>query len=489
MEGGGNAPESCIEEETLAAFAEGRLDGAKLPPIEAHLADCSECCAVFTRAAGAMSPFVAMSQGSSRTETEAGDLIAGSRVGRYVVRALVGRGAMGTVYAADDPDLDRKVALKLLHAGALSDSARGRLRTALLREAQAMARLSHPEVITVYDVGTFGDELFVAMEFVDGETLRRWRAACHRSCPEILAVYERAGSGLAAAHEAGLVHRDFKPDNVLVGRDGRVRVTDFGLARSTNPMQVTAALAVADSDGEPRKLTTTFTRSGALLGTPAYMAPEQLRGESADARSDVFSFCVALYEALYGERPFAGQNVPELRQALARGEVRAAPIMTRVPSWVRSVLLNGLRTSPAERYSSMRALLDALRAAHAATRRRKAMIAVIAGTLGIFATAAIVERGSPGIAGNEEHPAHPPVIADGPRSSISLSLGGTDVPPRQPLGPETIDANALPVTPVALTTSSRSSIKPRAPRALPSASAGPAGERPMVGNNGALILE
>jgi hypothetical protein len=490
MEGGGGAPEACIEEETLAAFAEGRLDGTQWAPIEAHLADCSECRAVFTRAAGVMPPFVAISQGSSRTETDAGDLVAGTCVGRYVVRALVGRGAMGTVYAADDPDLDRTVAVKLLHAGALSDSARSRLRTALLREAQAMARLSHPEVITVYDVAALGDQLFIAMEFVDGETLRRWRAERHRSCPEILAVYERAGSGLAAAHEAGLVHRDFKPDNVLVGRDGRVRVTDFGLARSTDGMQVTATLAAPDRDGEPRKLTTTLTRSGALLGTPAYMAPEQLRGEPADARSDVFSFCVALYEALYGERPFAGKTVPELRDTLARGEVRAAPVMTGVPSWVRSVLLRGLRTSPAERFSSMRELLDALRAAHATARRRKALIAATAGALGLFATAVIVGRGSPGFARNQVQPARPLVTADGQGSSISLPLRGDAVPSSQRwLGPDTIDANALPVTLVSPAVSTRSAIKPRVLRAHPSASAGPASDRPLVGNNGALILE
>jgi serine/threonine protein kinase len=307
----------------------------------------------------------------SSTTTSASELPRGTRVGRYVVDALIGRGAMGVVYRARDPDLDRIVAVKLLTAAGSSEEARERLRRRLLREAQAMARLSHPEVMPVHDVGAFGERLFVAMEYVDGGTLRQWRAARHRRFGEILAVYERAGSGLAAAHDAGLVHRDFKPDNVLVGTDGRVRVTDFGLVR-TVLQSVPQSLAPSATGAEPGGFGVALTHTGMLLGTPAYMAPEQLRGGVADARSDVFGFSVALYEALYGERPFAGATVAELQASTEAGAVRDVPLTTRVPRWVRAVLLRGLRAAPEQRLASMRALLDALRAGRARARRRAA---------------------------------------------------------------------------------------------------------------------
>src|SRR5262245_37690244 len=210
---------------------------------------------------------------------------------------------MGVVYAAYDPELDRRVALKLLHAGGSVEA-----RKRLLREAQAMARLAHPNVIAVHDVGTWGDEVFVAMEFVEGPTLAERVRDEEPGWREVLDLYLQAGEGLAAAHVAGIVHRDFKPQNALVGRDGRVRVLDFGLARGTGALPPREAEEGPDSGAAPGLLVTPLTRSGSRMGTPAYMSPEQFEGLPADELSDQFSFCVALYEALYGERPFGGGN-------------------------------------------------------------------------------------------------------------------------------------------------------------------------------------
>jgi tRNA A-37 threonylcarbamoyl transferase component Bud32 len=285
----------------------------------------------------------------------------GSSLGRYVVLDRLGGGGMGVVYTAYDPELDRKVAVKLLRPEPGADDSEGRAR--LQREAQAMARLQHPNVIAVHDVGTFEWQVFIAMEFVDGVTLRRWRDG--RAWREVLARYLDAGRGLAAAHAAGLVHRDFKPDNVLVGHDGRVRVLDFGLARATEPMSpslssdaIDLATTLVSSD---RALETPLTRTGAFIGTPAYMAPEQLlRSGASDARTDQFGFCIALYEAIYGERPFAAATVEALAFEVAQGNVRAAPPSSQVPAWLRAALLRGLSVRPDERFPSMDALLDTL---------------------------------------------------------------------------------------------------------------------------------
>src|SRR5690349_17448959 len=196
----------------------------------------------------------------------------GDTVGRFVVLQRLGEGGMGVVYTAYDPELDRKVAIKLLKS-----AEEGHAR--LLREAQAMARLQHPNVIAVHDVGTLpGNRVFVAMELVAGATLRGWLKAAPRAWREVIAIMRQAGVGLAAAHDAGLVHRDFKPDNVLVGDDGRVRVMDFGLARlgAADP-----ELSSGSHDTGP--LSTPLTMAGTVVGTPAYMAPELFKGTSAEA--------------------------------------------------------------------------------------------------------------------------------------------------------------------------------------------------------------
>jgi serine/threonine protein kinase len=415
----------CIDLSTLAAFAEGLVEPRRRGRIDEHLAECAECRTIVARAVPAMPSAAEGSRverpdGSAALGEDTDALAPGTRVGRYVVERRIGRGGMGAVYAANDPDLNRRVAVKVLRAEMLSTEARQQMGTRLLREAQAMARLCHPDVIIVYDVGTFRDQLFVAMEYVDAGTLRQWRAAKHRTYAEMLAIYERAGSGLAAAHEAGLVHRDFKPDNVLVGSDGRVRVTDFGLARSLVATDLVGPPPVA-SQGEPtdsRSTTTTLTATGALIGTPAYMAPEQLRGEAVDARSDIFSFCVALYEALYGERPFDGSSVVALRAAVDRGVPRPAPTMTLVPQRVRAALLRGLRAAPEERFASMRELLGALRAGQARSRRRRTVIAGIAVAMGILAAGGALVRRAP--LRMQEKEVMP----------ISADKGGVAMPPR-----------------------------------------------------------
>ena len=265
-------PTGCLTEDQVARFVEHAVDDAERQRIGAHVDQCEECRRLVGAAAAV---FLSMTLPAAGPPGDTGGLPAGVRLGRYVVLERLGAGAMGVVYSAYDPELDRRVAVKLVRAeaerGESSAGARGRR----LTEAQTVARLNHPSVITVYDVGTVGDRVFIAMELVDGGTLAAWRAERPRSRGEILELFLRAGEGLAAAHDAGVVHRDFKPDNVLGGKDGRLRVTDFGLARAAKP----GANAVPTVE---------------IVGTPAYMSPEQFRGEPADARADQFAFCVAL---------------------------------------------------------------------------------------------------------------------------------------------------------------------------------------------------
>ncbi|MFO0633097.1 MAG: protein kinase [Nannocystaceae bacterium] len=276
--------------------------------------------------------------GGARRRPDVALLPPGAEIGRYRVLHCVGQGAMGSVYAAYDPELDRRVAIKLLY---------DRSDTTLLTEARALARLSHPHVVGVHDVGRVGGVPFVAMEFVVGCTLRQWLGPPRsRSPQEILPRFLDAGRGLAAAHVAGIVHRDFKPENVLVGDDGRVRVGDFGLAR---PL-LGEPIATVDSG---RNLLTTRP-----AGTPAYMAPELLLGEPADARSDMFAFCVALWEALHGERPHGGRTLTELVSSVL--VAAQAPEGTGIPAHVIAALRRGLDGDPARRFPDMAALLDAL---------------------------------------------------------------------------------------------------------------------------------
>jgi len=289
---------------------------------------------------------------------------ASTRVGRYVLLHEIGRGSMGVVHAAYDDTLDRKVALKFIsHATTTTAEARARL----LREAQAMARVSHANVVHIYEADE--DEsgrIYIAMEFVDGSSLRKWIRSEQRAWRDVVAMFIPIGEGLAAAHEAGVVHRDFKPANVIVDARGRPKVADFGLAGLDG-----AALELSGGLGEPNGSgASTLTQTGTKIGTPAYMAPEQHRGEPSDARSDQFAFCVALHEALYGKRPFRAREGVELSDVVNEGDVPAAPKGMAVPGWVRAIVLRGLRVDPAERFASMPDLVRALRADPRAQRRR-----------------------------------------------------------------------------------------------------------------------
>ena len=310
----------------------------------------------------------------------------GDTVDRYVILAALGQGGMGVVFAAYDPELDRKVALKLMLPSAASSGTRSESRTRLLREAQALARLAHPAVVSVHDVGTVGDQVWLAMEFVDGVTLARWSEQQPRGWREVLDMYRRAGEGLAAAHAAGLVHRDFKPDNVMVSGDGRARVMDFGLARADGPSRPPPR---SDLKMSASALRAAVTVAGAVLGTPAYMAPEQWIGGSTDARTDQFAFCVALWEALYGVRPFAGDTHAALAHRVTTGRRSAPPARSKVPTWLRKVVERGLAPIPARRWPSMAALLAAL--VHAAGRRQRRL--AIAGTATLVAMFAGAEAG------------------------------------------------------------------------------------------------
>ncbi len=357
--------------------------------------------------------------------------VPGDTIGRYVIERVLGAGGMGVVFAAHDPDLDRRVALKLLHAGGTTES---EARTRLLREARAMAKVNHPNVITVYEVGTAGGVDFVAMELVDGTNVADWLRETPRPAAEVLRVLGAAGRGLAAAHATGLVHRDFKPANVLLARGGKVVVTDFGLARAFDDAALAATLPAATAgtatgtatsaaaaspaldatlaadapDATPRPasprtdsadLSSTLTRTGALLGTPAYMAPEQFAGQAAGPRADQYALAVALWEGLAGARPFRGGSFDELRQAVERG---AAADGDRIPRRVRAVLERALARDPAARWPDLEAMLTALERA----QRRPRQLAVAGGALVVAAgVAALIAVGTGGASGGGRAPA------------------------------------------------------------------------------------
>ena len=289
---------------------------------------------------------------SSSPEASHAALRPTSRVGNYLVLRTLGQGGMGTVYVAYHEELDRKVALKLVHAET-GGSTGGRAR--LLREAQALARLSHPNVVQIYEAGEHEGKIFLAMEFVDGEPLEVWQDAPGRSLSEIVEAYAQAAKGLRAAHEAGLIHRDFKPDNVLVGRDGRVRVLDFGLARSGQ-----AELRSAGAEALRSSADLDRTAPGSIAGTPAYMSPEQFEGEVLDLRSDIFSFSVALWEATYRQRPFPGETLGALRMAVCGDHEVRPPPGKDVPLRLERALLRGLARDRQQRPSSLDPLIEAL---------------------------------------------------------------------------------------------------------------------------------
>jgi len=314
----------------------------------------------------------------------------GDSVGRLTVLEHLGEGGFGIVLAAYDPDLDRKVALKVLRP-VLFDSARAeQARVRLLREARAMARINHPNVVTVHDVGTVAEQVYIAMEFVDGGTIDDWIERERPDWRQIVDAFVEAGRGLAVAHEANLVHRDVKPQNILVGTDGRVRVTDFGIVSAAgHRVEGGSDLRIADGPVLPGNtpLDATLTRTGAIVGTPAFMAPEQHAGDRADARADQFAFAVSLYRALYRQPPFAGDDYAALAKTVAAGQVRPPPDDSEVPAWIHGILLRALARDPDDRYPSMDQLVAALGMDPARSRRRRFAIAItaaaIAGLVGL----------------------------------------------------------------------------------------------------------
>lgn len=378
-------PSTCPSDATLEAFARGAGDPTSRDLLAVHVRGCADCQARFLPLALEHSALnqtnfdspAARQRKLSRdtpvvradpTDTgrfagledtqisgESGDPMLtssgvrkGEALDRYVVLDQLGAGGMGEVYAAWDPVLDRKVAVKVLRGDFEGQDIGEELKQRLLREAQSLAKLSHPNVVTVHDVGLAGDRVFLAMEFAEGLTLKKWLDRKPRpTWRNILEVFLAAGEGLAAAHDQGITHRDFKPDNVVVGTDGRVRVMDFGLAHGQ------AAKKEVTESGIRR----TITQPGAMLGTPAYMSPEALHGRPTDFRSDEFSFCVALYEALYGFRPFEGATPGAITVEIEENRVRAIPKDTQVPRRIHQLILKGLRANPVERFQTLRALL------------------------------------------------------------------------------------------------------------------------------------
>jgi tetratricopeptide (TPR) repeat protein len=281
---------------------------------------------------------------SARTETlhssprarETAELNAGQRLGRFVIERTIGAGGMGTVFAARDPDLDRPVAIKVLHAGT-GDRAR---QQRLLQEARAIARIRHPNVVIVHEIGEHEQRLFVVMERIEGPSMREW-LAIGRGVDETIAILAGAARGLAHAHSHGITHRDFKPENLMIDADGNAKVVDFGIAELDLELRDGAMTAV--------------TQTGEAIGTPPYMAPEQLRGEAVSPACDQFSWCVTLYEALVGDRP--ERDLAAIAAGAAPPSIEVPP---SVPARARAVLERGLASAAKDRFGSMEDLLSVL---------------------------------------------------------------------------------------------------------------------------------
>ncbi|MEM7157651.1 MAG: serine/threonine-protein kinase [Myxococcota bacterium] len=344
------------------------------------------------------------------------------RVGRYAVQGSIGSGGMGSVVRAYDPELQRDVALKLLRAERMGDA---NTRARLVQEARAMARLAHPNVAMVFEVGEADGHLFVAMELVDGRNLRQWLDEASRPWRPVLTLFEQAGRGLVAAHAKGLIHRDFKPDNVVVDSEGRARVVDFGLAREQGETVVPTEDELEEPEPRPETQAVNLTTTGTLLGTPAYMSPEQWKGEPVDARSDQFSFCVSLWEALCGARPFTEERMGPLMEAVTHGRM-TEPRAGAAPRHVFRALQRGLRPDPAERWPDMESLLHELR-----PRRRGAWLVggglVIAGVLGAVGAGALTPEQDPAAACDQERERLDGVWDDEVREAAKRGVASTEL--------------------------------------------------------------
>jgi serine/threonine protein kinase len=329
---------ACLSDDEVLAFLDRGSSGGPRTDADQHLKQCADCRSLVAEAArgryeldGDAHTLMDTRPVGPRSQSTrpARPLEPGALVARYRIVRPIGAGGAGVVYEAFDPQLGRRIALKMVRPDAADEISTGPTR--LLREAQAMARLSHPNVVNVHDAGTFEGQVFAAMEYVDGRTLATWLTETRPAWPSIVRVFIDAGRGLAAAHSAHLIHRDFKPENVLLGSDGRARVTDFGLARTNQFGEPEWASATPSGGGAARLPSLlTLTEAGALAGTPAYMAPEQFQGARADERTDQFNFCAALYKALYRQRPFGDERgdtvtLAALAREVIAGHVREPP--------------------------------------------------------------------------------------------------------------------------------------------------------------------
>ncbi len=368
-----------IDDDQLALLMDGALPAGAVAALEEHVNSCPACHELLIRVAEELGP---------GDPTPA----AGQRVGRYEILEQIGRGGMGVVYAARDPALQRTVALKLLRPDITGDAGdagdpRNETRTdRLLREARALAAHQHPNIVTVYDAGVADGRVFIATELVAGRNATAWVEEEDPELEPLVDVYLQAARGLAAAHAAGLVHRDIKPDNILVGDDGRVRIADFGLA--TGGRETVRRLTGESGDAE---LEVSLTVTGALLGTPLYMAPEQLAGQAADARSDQFSLCVALYQSRYRKRPFAGATLAELADNVRAGGLRPVELGSPRARRLHAVIERGLAPEPADRYPSIDALIDELAAVvEPAPGGRRGLLIASGAAAGALLTGALV---------------------------------------------------------------------------------------------------
>ncbi|HUS32497.1 MAG TPA: protein kinase [Kofleriaceae bacterium] len=403
----------CLDDNAASEFVSGSLAATAVTQVERHLASCRDCRALVAALAGDEADSNALTYKHEKIEdsqvVKRPTLSIGDRVGRYLVLSSIGAGGMGVVFAAYDPQLDRKVALKLLRANLAGVNAK-EARTRLKREAQAIAQLNHPNVVGVYDVGTTDDgDVYIAMEFVEGDTLTTWLKKWPRTWREILEVFHQAARGLMAAHSVGLLHRDFKPDNVLVGGDGRVRVTDFGLARSLfldTDSARGAVTGVAQGSGPKpahgSPLGVDLTATGTVLGTPRYMPPEQLMGPTIDARADQFSFCVALYEALWSKHPLKGATSVAMLEEDAKAQ---PPPESKVPSSIVRAVMRGLEKDRAKRFPTLSALIHELTPPQTRSPAKFIMFAAVGALFVTGATAAVMTTDTPTVrkdGGDEE---------------------------------------------------------------------------------------
>jgi eukaryotic-like serine/threonine-protein kinase len=337
---------------------------------------------------------LAMERARARVELAMFGVMKPPKLGRYEILDPLAGGGMGIVYAAYDPELQRRVALKVVYPGGGNDL---RARDRLMREARALARLDHPNVVRVHDVLSHDGQVVVVMALLEGQTLATWERADRRDWAEVVATYLQAGEGLAAAHSVDVVHRDFKPGNAIISRDGHVRVLDFGLARLSSETEdtVDASSGRALWASSPSR-----TETGAFVGTFFYASPEQMSGATVSAASDQFSFCVAMHRAVEGVAPFEGVTVDERVASIRRGEIRVATDGRRVPAWLRQLLRRGLSPTPSERFPSMRAMLHELGKPRGLRRWRWPAAAA---TLGVALSVAVV-----GLTNRD----HAPVCAD-----------------------------------------------------------------------------